>query len=871
MLAFKLAQGRVLSIFLFCNFMGYGYSFAAAESVDEHDDYVFDPALFRNQSSQHIALVEKITQQKSVLPGLYKVNLYVNGTFIRRMELAFNEHTRQKVEACFTADVWGQLGLAEKYRTEKVFQASSQCAYLSDLIETSHSHFDFNKMRLDLSIPQSEMLNLPRGYVNPADLESGNSIGFVNYTANYYHSAVDNNHQTMNQSAAFVALDGGVNFGKWQYRQQSNLSYNQERGTQWTNLRSAVSRPIESIHGVAHFGQLYSTGQFFSGLSFNGLNLSFDERMLPDSMRGYAPIIQGVAQSNAKVSVYQNNREIYQTNVAPGSFKISDLYPTNYSGNLTVKVQEADGTTTQFNVPFSAVPESLRAGAQRYDFNLGQTRDLGEDIYFSDFSYQRGLSNSVTVNTGLRIAEDYQALLLGSTYISSIGAFGSNLTYSNAEVGEQGRLQGWMANLTYSKTIQPTNTTISLAGYRYSTQGYRDLGDVIGVRAAEKNQQAWSSYTYKQRSRFEVTLNQSLAQYGTLFASGAVQSYRDGRDNDIQAQIGYNKFFPNGINLNMSLIRQYYDYKNAYSGQSYPNDSSLNQPVANVEKQSNTDTSLNISLSFPLGRSKKRPAQNIDFSYSRRNNSEDYYQTSLSGTVGKDQKLNYTLGVGHDQSMKSTVWNASLNKRLDSVTLAANASTAKDFWQVSGNIQGALAVHSGGVTFGPYLSDTFALIEAKGAEGARLFNGQATRINRQGYALLASISPYRYNTLSLDPTGISERVEIETQELRVAPYAGSTPKLVFKTRIGYPMLIQAKFENGEYLPLGADVIDTSGQTIAMVGQNGQIFIRAEATAGRLQVVWGEQTQQQCQIAYKLSTQDLEQSLIRLEKNCMAEK
>jgi outer membrane usher protein len=43
---------------------------------------------------------------------------------------------------------------------------------------------------------------------------------------------------------------------------------------------------------------------------------------------------------------------------------------------------------------------------------------------------------------------------------------------------------------------------------------------------------------------------------------------------------------------------------------------------------------------------------------------------------------------------------------------------------VAGNVRGALAVHAGGITLGPYLGDTFALIEAKGAEGARLFNGQ---------------------------------------------------------------------------------------------------------------------------------------------------
>ena len=40
--------------------------------------------------------------------------------------------------------------------------------------------------------------------------------------------------------------------------------------------------------------------------------------MLPPDLRGYAPQITGVAQTNAKVNVSQNNRIIYQENVPPG-------------------------------------------------------------------------------------------------------------------------------------------------------------------------------------------------------------------------------------------------------------------------------------------------------------------------------------------------------------------------------------------------------------------------------------------------------------------------------------------------------------------------------------------------------------------------
>lgn len=54
--------------------------------------------------------------------------------------------------------------------------------------------------------------------------------------------------------------------------------------------------------------------------------------MLPSSMRGFAPEINGIAQSNARITVSQNGNVVYQTYVAPGPFSIKDLYPTGSSG-----------------------------------------------------------------------------------------------------------------------------------------------------------------------------------------------------------------------------------------------------------------------------------------------------------------------------------------------------------------------------------------------------------------------------------------------------------------------------------------------------------------------------------------------------------
>lgn len=131
-------------------------------------------------------------------------------------------------------------------------------------------------------------------------------------------------------------------------------------------------------------GEGFTDGHFFSGTGFRGIQLSSDDRMLPDSQRGYAPVVRGVAKSNARVTVLQGKSTLYETTVAPGPFAINDLYATNYAGDLTVVVTEADGSVSTFTVPFAAVPESIRPGQSRYSAIVGRSRYVGDNDLFSE-------------------------------------------------------------------------------------------------------------------------------------------------------------------------------------------------------------------------------------------------------------------------------------------------------------------------------------------------------------------------------------------------------------------------------------------------------------------------------------------------------
>jgi len=830
---------------------------AAAQTNGGGDEYVFDTRLFRGNGISQ-SLLDRFNRRQSVPPGAYVLEVFLNQNFIERLNVELKEDTDGDLIPCLTPEQIQRIGIllpdaGANRKTQPQAEAAQVAQITTQTVQTTTSdgitkvcldiaqsvpgaivQLRMDVFRLNLQVPQAQTRRMPRGYVNPTDLDAGATVGFVNYMGNYYHTWQQTGNNT---GSGYLSLRSGLNMGLWQLRHVSNANWTQGAGIRWRNTSTYVQRPLLSIGSQLTLGQTFTQGRFFSGLNYIGLSLNQDDRMLPDTQRGYAPVVRGVANSNARVSIHQDGREIYQTTVPPGAFEIADLYPNSYSGDLEVQVQETDGTLQSFTVPYAAVPESLREGQSRYELSLGRTHDAGKDSVFGDVVYQRGVSNAATLHGGLRLAQGYRSLMVGGVYAGRFGALGSDVTWSRAQLLGGETSSGWMARLSYSNTITTTGTTVTLANYRYSTTGYQDLANVLALR----QNGAVQSSTWRQRNRFDVRLNQSLRRFGTMFVSASMQDYHDGRPRNTQYQLGYGTVFSNGFSANVVLMRQHV--------------SSLGTDPGRRE------TTVMLSLSIPLG--PNLPALSSTFT----SGSGSSTQTSFGDSLDEAGSLYYNLGAGYDRSARQTTLNASLSKRFSAVATNISASHNRNTQQLSANVMGALAVHAGGVTFGHYVSDTFALIQAPGATGAKVFNGQ-TEIDGNGYALVSSMTPYRYNSVTLDPGGMTASAELLDGEQRSAPYAGAVVKLTFQTRRGHALLIRTAKSDGLPIPFGAEVFDASGTPIGMVGQGGRIYVRAEDSAGQLTVRWGPEASEQCVVPYQIDVMQLQdQPLVRLEGVC----
>lgn len=181
------------------------------DEVSSSDDYVFDSALFRGQSVNQSGLMQRLSQKQSVLAGQYKVDVYVNGHFVERMQLEFKDDSSD-VQPCFQPEMLKSVGLLDSYvQTASQLSAQQQCFFLSQQVKGSQLYLDFSNLRLNLTIPQSELRYVPRGYVNPKEWNAGSSIGFINYIANYYYNSYETDVTAKSGCSLFVS-DGWSQF-----------------------------------------------------------------------------------------------------------------------------------------------------------------------------------------------------------------------------------------------------------------------------------------------------------------------------------------------------------------------------------------------------------------------------------------------------------------------------------------------------------------------------------------------------------------------------------------------------------------------------------------------------------------------------------
>ena len=814
-----------------------------------------------------VADLSSFEKGQELPPGTYRVDIYLNDGFMTSRDVTFSAgENGHGLMPCLTRGQLAGMGLNTASIKGMDALDPDACVPFTAMIKEATVRLDVGLQRLYLTIPQAFMGNQARGYISPELWDNGITAGLLNYnfTGNNVQNRVGGSSQY-----AYLNLQSGLNVGAWRLRDNSTWSYSSGSTSQnqWQHVNTWLERDITPFRSRLTLGDSYTNGDVFDGINFRGAQLASDDNMLPDSQKGFAPVIHGIARGTAQVSIKQNGYEIYHSTVPPGPFTINDLYAAGNGGDLQVAIKEADGSVQSFTVPYSSVPVLQREGHTRYALTAGKYRsgnDLQEDPTFFQSTLMHGLSAGWTLYGGTQLADRYRAFNLGiGKNMGELGALSVDITQANATLPDDSEQQGQSVRFLYNKSLSELGTNIQLVGYRYSTQGYYSFADTTYQRMSGHSvvtedgpvyvKPKFTDYynlAYSKRGKVQVSITQQLGRTATLYLSGSHQSYWGTDNADEQFQAGLNTAV-NDINWTLS----YSLTKNAW--------------------QDGRDQMLAVNVNIPFSHWLRSDSQSVwrhasaSYSMSDDLNGRMSNLAGLYGTLLDDNNLSYSVQTGYasggEGSSGSTGY-AALNYRGGYGNANVGYSHSDGMKQLYYGMSGGVLAHANGLTLSQPLNDTVVLVSAPGAEGTRVENQTGVRTDWRGYAVLPYATEYRENRVALDTNSLADNVDLDDAVVNVVPTHGAIVRAQFNPRVGMKLLMTLT-HNGKMVPFGAMVTSADSQNSSIVADNGLVYLSGMPLAGKIQVVWGEGDDARCVADYRIPNESQEQTLIQLSAVC----
>ncbi len=782
--------------------------------------------------------------------GTYTVKVFVNEKPVASQTIPFIDVGKKNAEACLTPKNLAQLHIkqpeivGEKAVLKRGDEESDDCLNLPALIDQSSVEFDMGDQRLDITVPQAWVNKGYEGYVEPSLWESGIPAALLSYNINGYH----NTNNGVDNDSMYAAFNTGVNLGAWRFRANGNYNWDKDNGSNFDFQNRYVQRDLPALRSQLIMGESYTTGETFDSVSIRGVRLYSDSRMLPSQLANYAPVIRGVANTNAKVTVTQSGYKIYEATVPPGPFEINDLSPSGYGSDLIVTIEEADGSKRTFSQPFSSVMQMQKPGVGRWDFSAGEVNDddIHDKPYLAQGTYYYGLNNYLTAYSGIQGTNNhYLAGLIGVGLNTPFGALALDVTHSRTEIPDDKTYQGQSYRLTWNKLIEPTNTSFNVAAYRYSTQDYLGLNDALQLiddaKYNDDDQRDTMDNYARMKNQITLSISQPLqdgeTDYGSFYLSGSWTDYWATGDSRSDYTLGYGKGFSWG-SMSINLQRTW-------------------------DEDGEKDDSLYINLSIPLANllgGEDRRSGFTSLSTQMRTDFNGGHNLSMNSSGNnEDNTLNYSVNTGYtmqkeDKNISDVGGYVSYQSPWGDISASASANNDSNR-QYSLSTDGGFILHSGGLTFTNdnfSNSDALVLVKAPGAKGARI-NGGGSTIDRWGYGASNALSAYRENQVSLDIDTLENDVELKSTSTMLVPRDGAVVFASFETDQGRSAIITMTRNDGKTIPFGAEVFE--GNTpIGNMGQGGQAFVRGINDRGELTVRWFENNQPtRCSATYQLPT------------------
>lgn len=786
-----------------------------SENAADNEIVEFDGNLLMPINGQKVD-VSRFRFGNPIAAGEYVSEIWVNGNQRGEMLLKFDDVPQKPMSGlCFTADLFRILDLKKEALSGELDKTA--CHDITQILPHAKSQFDVANQRLSIQLPSHFLMQRPKGYIPPSQWQRGVPAAYVKYQFNQYQY-----HQNDDKRrSAYLGIQAGANLGAWTLRHSGSHSW-QNRGdnSRYRSHETYVQRDIDAWKSRLIVGDFHTRSNVNENFAVRGVSLMSDTRMLPYSLTGYAPIVRGVANSNARVTVRQNGNVIHETNVAAGSFEINDLLPSGYSSDLIVEVLESDGSRREFIVPTAISSQMLRPKHWRYEATVGRYRE-GSHVYpqnVAQASLQYGLSNAFTLKSGATVSKNYAAAVLGGIYSNRFGSWEGDFQAAKLKKAGENHHSHSIA-LAYNKSFDETGTYLYAKWQKYLSDKRFGLSDVLRDNTTFSNDNA--------KHRYQVSLNQKLGDKGgSIYVSGSSTRHHNRSKASHEYQVSYSNHYKR-LNYNFGF--------------------SQSRDVDTRQKHNQ----IYANLFVPLGDDKNWLNRHwLDVSH-QKNRDSSLTRASLNGAFGNEGQFSYGLSGSREHKSGQNGYAASLGYRNSAAALNVNTSRyGQGNRQWGFGASGAVVAHPRGITLSRELGETFAIVHAKHAKGAHIRNASQAKLDVFGNGIVPYLSPYRVNHIGISPDNLPDEVEVAATGKDIVPRAHSVNLVEFATQAGTLHTFQIFLADGKSMPpIAAEAFDAQGRAVGFVGQGGKLITRGIADSGSLKITWSESDS--CHFDYRI--------------------
>ncbi|MBU9279467.1 fimbria/pilus outer membrane usher protein [Burkholderia multivorans] len=753
--------------------------------------------------------LSQFSQADFTLPGEYMLEVQVNDLFYGLQPIEFVALDASGAgKPCLHAELVAQFGLKPSLAKDLPRFHGGRCVDLA-AIEGVTVRYLKGDGRLRITIPQVALEFTDGTYLPPERWSDGIAGAMLDYRviANTNRSFGSGGRQT-NAVQAYGTI--GANWGAWRvrgdYQAQSNVGNTVYADRTFRFSRLYAFRALPSIQSTVTFGDDYLSSDIFDTFALTGASIRSDDRMLPPSLRGYAPLISGVARTNATVTVSQQGRVLYVTRVSPGAFALQNIN-TSVQGTLDVAVEEEDGSVQRFQVTTAAVPFLARTGQFRYKAAVGKPRRFGGAgitpfFGFGEAAY--GLPFDVTVYGGFIAASGYTSIALGvGRDFGTFGAVSADVTHARARLWWNGATRhGNSYRINYSKHFDGLDADVRFFGYRFSERDYTNFSQFSG------DPTAYGLANSKQR--YSATMSKRFGDTSAYFSYDQTTYWE--RASEQRVGVTLTRAFSVGALRNLNVSVSAFRTQSAGAG----------------------GNQVSVTATLPIG-GRHTVTSNLTTGNGSTSVNAGYLYDDPAGRT-------YQISAGTTDGRASA--NASFRQRTSAYQLTAQASTVANGYaaaslEVDGSLvatQYGIAAHANGNA-----GDTRLLVSTDGVRDVPL-SGTLTHTDSRGYAVLDGISPYNVYDAAVNVEKLPLEVQVSNPIQRMVLTDGAIGFVQFSAARGSNLYLTLTDAAGKPLPFGASVQDAAnGKELGIVGEGGAAYLTQVQPKSSLVVRAGERT------------------------------